>query len=151
MKPLHIFIAVFGFAATFPANASTLVLDITPEYVRAHPNEVSVKVSKDHHGLLAFTAVFTFDEPKFIATQLTVQSGDRVLAETYTTALTRESRNTYTIVLAPECLAKSGFTLSTSGAADSDGKVVRKVGGIDYRLRLPEFVSPELLNAPSKE
>ena len=68
MKPLLLFIVTIAFAATLPVNASTLVLDITPDYVRAHSNEVSVKVAKDKSGLLAFTVVFTFDEPKFVVT-----------------------------------------------------------------------------------
>lgn len=151
MKPFLIFIATIAFDATLPANASTLVLDITPDYVLAHSNEVSVKVAKNKNGLLSFTAVFTFDEPKFVATQLTVQSGDRVLAETFNCAFTRELHNTFTFSLATECVAKSAFTLITSGATESNGKVVRKFGGVDYRLRLPDFISPELLNAQSTE
>ncbi|MEQ1851869.1 MAG: hypothetical protein ABMA01_09795 [Chthoniobacteraceae bacterium] len=144
------FVAALVFAASPAAFALTVEEDVTPEYVRSHAKEFSVKVAKDKNGLIAFTVVFTVPEPRYVVAHLLVRSGDRVLAESVTPAFTKNSENTFHFSVPPECLSTSEFTLGASGFAISGGGAVPMPGTIVHRFRLPDFVPAELLKASNK-
>ena len=147
MKSLLILVAAFVWIASPAAVALTVEEDITPEYVRSHAREFSVKVAKDKNGLIAFTIVFTVPEPRYVVAHLVVRSGDRVLAESVTPAFTKNPENTFHFSVPPECLATSVFTLGAGGFAISGGGAVPLPGNIVHRFRLPDFVPAELLKA----
>lgn len=151
MNSLLPFVAALVFAASPAVIALTVEEDITPEYVRSHPKEFSVKVAKGENGLIAFTVVFTLPEPRCVIAHLVVRSGDRVLAESITPAFTKNSENTFHFSVPPECLATSEFTLGASGFAISGGEAVPLPGTIVHRFRLPDFVPAELLKASAVE
>ena len=151
MKSLLRFATALVFAASPAAFALTVEEDITPEYVRSHAREFSVKVAKDKNGLIAFTVVFTVPEPRYVVAHFVVRSGDRVLAESVTPACTKDSENTFHFSVPPECLAKSEFTLSAGGFAISGGEAVPLPGTIVHRFRLPDFVPAELIKSSAVE
>jgi hypothetical protein len=151
MKSLLFLVAALVFAASPAAIALTSQQDITPEYVGSHTDEFSVKVAKDKNGLIAFTILFTLREPRYVVAHLVVRSGDRVLAQSDTPAFTKNSENAFYFSVPPECLASSEFTLGASFFGDSGGVAVPVPGTIDYRFRLPDFVSPELLKASNTQ
>src|SRR5258708_1700588 len=107
MKSLLFLAASLVFAASPAAIALTTEQDITPEYVRSHAKEFSVRVAKDKNGLIAFTVVFTLPEPRYVVAHLAVRSGDRVLAQSDTPAFTRNSENTFHFSVPLEYLATS--------------------------------------------
>jgi len=133
------------------ALALTIEQKVTPEYVRSHRNEFSVKVSKDKNGLLAFTVVFTLKEPRYVVAHLAVRDADRTLAESHTPAFTKNPKNTFHFSIAPEYVATSEFRLGASGFAESGGQAVPLPGTIDYQIRLVEFVPAELLKSPTRK
>ena len=149
MKLLPFFIATLALAASPAAIALTVERDITPEYVRSHADELSVKVAKDKNGLIAFTVVFTLPQPRYVIAHLVVRSGDRMLAKSDTPAFTKRAQNTFYFSVLPECLATSEFTLGVSHFGDADGVAAELIpGSTNYRFRLPDFVSAELSKAP---
>ena len=151
MKSLFILVAALVFAASPAAITLTVEEDVTPEYVRAHAREFSVKVAKDKNGLIAFTVVFTLPEPRYVIAHLVVRSGDRVLAESVTPAFTKNSENTFHFSVPLEFLATSEFTLGASGFAISGGAAFPLPGTIVHRFRLPNFVPAELLKASNNK
>jgi len=151
MKTVLFLVAVLGFVASRTAVALTTEQHITPDYVRSHATEFSVVVTKEKNGLLAFTVTCTFAEPRYVVADLAVRSGDRLLAESHTPAFTKNSKNTFYFSIMPECLATSAFTLGVSTFVDSGSEAVPVPGTIDYRLRLPDFVSPELIKSPDNK
>jgi hypothetical protein len=133
------------------ALALTVEYKVTPEYVRAHRDEFSVKVVKDKNGLLSFTVVLKLKEPRYVVAHLEVRDGERILAESHTPAFTRNPESTFYFSIAPPYVAASEFTLSVSGFAMSAGQAVPIPGSIRYRLRLAEFVPPKLLKSLDRE
>src|SRR5438094_433870 len=73
MKSLLFLIAALVFTASPAAIALTVEQDVTPEYVRSHTNEFSVKAAKDKNGLIAFTVVFTLSEPRYVVAHLVLR------------------------------------------------------------------------------
>jgi len=151
MKTIVFLVAFLGFVASRTAVALTTEQDITPDYVRSHAREFSVAVTKEKNGLLAFTVTCTLAEPRYVVAHLSVRSGDRLLAESDTPAFTKNSKNTFHFSMTPECLATSAFTLGVSTFVDSGREAVPVPGTIDYRFRLPDFVSPELIKLPDNK
>lgn len=153
MRTLLFLVTALVFAASPAAIALSSEQHITPEYVRSHSNEFSVKVAKEKNGLIAFTVVVTLREPRFVVAHLVVRRGDRVLAQSETPAFTKNAENTFSFSLPPQCLDSSEFTLGTSSFSDSGGVAVPvpasapAPGTIGYRFRLRDFVAPERLKA----
>lgn len=133
------------------ALALTIEHKVTPEYVRSHRNEFSVRVIKDKNGLICFTVVLTLKEPRYVVAHLVVRDANRVLAESHTPAFTRNPENTFHFSIAPEYVAASEFTLGVSGFAESGGQAVPLPGTVRYRIRLVEFVPAELRKSPTRK
>lgn len=146
-------LAVSALSLVVPASALALTVEqkVTPEYVRSHANEFSLKVAKDKNGLLAFTVVFTLKEPRYVVAHLAVRDANRILAESHTPAFTKNAENTFHFSIAPEYASTSEFTLGASGFANSGGQAVPEPGTILYQFRLIEFVPAELLKAPTRK
>ncbi len=143
-----------GFLAVALATtclALTTDREVTLAYVREHPKEFSVKVAKDTNGLISFTVVITLPVPRYVVAHLLVRSGERVLARSDTPAFTKNSENTFHFSMPPECLPTSEFNLGVAGFAISVGYAVPMPGTIEYRFRLLDFVSPELLKTSNNK
>jgi len=139
MKSQAVLVASLVFIGAPAAMALTTRQDVTPGYVRSHAKEFSVEVAKDKNGLIAFTVVFTVNEPRYVIAHLTVRSSGRILAESSTPAFTKNAGNPFHFSVPPEHVATSDFTLAVSSS---------RAGTIEYGFQLADFVSPELLKAP---
>ena len=131
--------------------ALTINVPVSAAYVREHPQEWSVKVSKKENGLIQFTIVRFLSEPKYLVARLAVHRAGKVIAESDSPAVGRKQDNTFYVALALEDLAESKFDLSESGLAVAGDQVIPSVGSIIHQFRLLEFVPENLLKpAPKK-
>ena len=138
-----------GLSTTAPAL--TVEAQVTPDYVRAHSQEWSVKVSKKENGLIQFTLVRTLAEPRWLVAHLVVQHAGKIIAESDTPTVGHKHDNTFYFAILPEDLAESKFDLSESGFSISGGQVIPIVGSIIHQFRLLEFVPVDLRQrAPTK-
>jgi hypothetical protein len=119
------------------ALALTEVADVTPEHLG---QDLSVEVHRDAEGLLAFTVALTLKEPQRGMAHLAVRDSKRSLATTDIPFLTGAEGNTFHFAIAPDLAATSELTLDLWSA-----EPVPPPGGMQYRMRLMEFVPAELL------
>ena len=61
MKALLLTAAALFLTGSSAALALTIEEEVTPEYVRTHAKEISVKVAEGKDGLLAFAVVLTLE------------------------------------------------------------------------------------------
>jgi hypothetical protein len=130
------------------ASALTIQLQVTPAYVREHPNEWSVKAAKQESGLIQFTVVRTLSEPRYLVTHLAVQHGGRLIATSDTPLFGKKSDNTFHFSISTEDLAESSFALSEHGLGSTVNGVkadIPVVGGIVYQFRLLDFIPEDVL------
>jgi hypothetical protein len=124
-------------SAAGPGSALTQILEVTPQYLREHAKELSVKVYRREDGLLAFTIGRTVPERRYFVARLLVKRGGKTLAETSIPAYGQKDANSFHFALAPEILAESEFQLDEAHPA-------RPRGWIGYQFRLREHVPEEL-------
>ena len=143
LKPFFLgcFVAA-GLSTTAPAL--TIETLVTADYVREHPQEWSVKVSKKENGLIQFTVVRTLSEPRYLVAHLVVRHAGKVVAESDTPAVGSKHDNTFYFAISPEDLAESKFDLSESGFTISGDQVIPIVGSIIHQFKLLEFVPENL-------
>ncbi len=149
MKALLLTAAALFLTGSSAALALTIEEEVTPEYVRTHAKEISVKVAEGKDGLLAFAVVLTLEEPRYVVAHLTVRDGDKTVATSDTPAFTRNARNTFYFSVVREFVAASEYSLGVSGFAAAGDEAVPIVGTRIYRLRLGQFVPADLLRAPN--
>ena len=140
-------------AAILPTAAFALTIDVpvSAAYVREHPKEWSVKVSKKENGLIQFTIVRFLSEPKYLVAHLAVHRAGKVIAESDSPAVGQKGDNTFYVALAPEDLVESKFEISESSVSILGDQVIPSVGSIIHQFRLLEFVPENLLKpAPKK-
>lgn len=129
----------------------TIELPLTTDYVREHPNEWTVKVSKQANNQIQFTITRKLSEPKYLVAHFAVSHHGKVIATSDSTAFGRKRDNTFYFSLAPEDLAESKFELSESYFTESGGEAIPMVGSIIHQFRLLDFVPAALLKpAPQK-
>ncbi len=135
-------IVAAGLSTTAPAL--TVEAQVTADYVRAHPQEWTVKVSNKQNGLIQFTLVRTLAEPRYLVAHLIVQHAGKILAESDTPTVGHKQDNTFYFAILPEDLGESKFELSESGFSISGDQVIPVVGSIIHQFRLLEFVPENL-------
>jgi hypothetical protein len=127
---------------------------VTPNYVRKHPNRWSVKVAKKENGLIEFMIVRTLPQPSpmWQGTHLVVHHAGKVIAESNSLVFGHKQDYFFQFALSPEDLAKSRFEFvegySTWSADDAmgypnlrDRRVFPILRGPDlYQFRLLDFV-----------
>lgn len=135
MKLSPLLLAGCLFTAAFPVTGSALTVaqPVTPAYVREHPKEFSVKVSKGKDGLLAFTLVRTLVEPRYLVAHLAVHHGRKLLATSDTPSFARKHDNTFYFSVSAADVGESTFDLSESGFTESGDNPVPMPGGIIYQ------------------
>jgi predicted short-subunit dehydrogenase-like oxidoreductase (DUF2520 family) len=145
MKAFPALLTALLLSLSATAHALTSEQTVTPDYVRSHPDRVSVQSEKNKDGLIAFTVKFRLKQPQYVVAHLSVQNGDQLLARSDTPAFTKNVENTFYFALSEECLASSEFTLGVSHFVASGDEAVPIPGTIEYRFRLADFVSADLL------
>ncbi len=133
-------------AATITTSfALTINVPVTSEYLRDHPQEFNVKVSKGKGGLIDFKMVKTVSEPKYLVAHLLVHHQGRVMAESHSLCFTKNRESTSYFSLLPEDAAESTFELGESSFTESQGQAIPVVGTTNYQFQLKDFVPKDLL------
>jgi len=126
------------FWAAGPGSALTSIVAVTPDYLRQHTNELSLKVSRRPDGLLAFTIARTVPERRYFRAALVVRREGKTLTETDFRSLGQKDANSFSFALSPETLPESEFRLEETSPA-------RPRGWIGYEFRLRDHVPEELM------
>lgn len=94
MKRTLIFLVGCFIAVAAPTTGLTLTMDlpVTPDYVREHSKEWSVKVTKGKEGLIQFTIVRTVAKPKYLVAHLAIEQEGKTIAETSTPPVYQKPR-----------------------------------------------------------
>ena len=129
------------------ALALTVIGKVTPDYVREHPKEWSVEVSKARDGLIHFTIKHDVAAPMYHVAHLEVHHRGRLIATSDTPCFGRKQGNTFHFALAPETVAESKFRLSDGGLAGSGEEAVPVPGTIIHQFQLLDFVPEKMLKS----
>ncbi|HLX64866.1 MAG TPA: hypothetical protein VKX17_26575 [Planctomycetota bacterium] len=123
----------------FACRALTVTQEVTAAYIREHPKEFSVQVTKSKEGLLQFKITHDVSEPKYHVAHLSVVHQGKLIAESSTPSYGQKHGNTFYFSLAPEDIADSKFELSDSILGKAGDEMVPLPGTIDYQFRLADF------------
>ena len=144
-------IAALAVMLSVPCHALTADQPVPAAYVRDHPEEWSVKVSKKENGLIQFTIVRFLKEPKYLVAHFVVNHSAQVIAESDSPAFGRKGENTFYFCLTPDDLAESKFDLSESFMKGSGDRAIPIPGTVIHQFRLLDFVSEVILKSvPNK-
>jgi hypothetical protein len=144
MKPTALILACTVAATLITAAfALTIEREITPDYVREHPNQFSVRAAKGNAGLIDFTVTHDVAAPMCHVAHLAIYHGGKLIATSDTPSFGKRHDNRFHFSIAPEDIADSRFSLSDS-ALDRSGEVP-VVGTVVHRFRPSDFVPRELL------
>ena len=128
-------------------RALTVDQPVPSAYVREHPDEWSVKVSKKENGLIQFTIVRFLKEPRYLVAHFVVNHSAKLIAESDSPAFGRKGANTFYCAISPEDLAESKFDLSESVMTGSGDDAVPIPGTIVHQFRLLDFISEKIPNS----
>ena len=137
-------------AAILSTSALALTSEepVTPAYVREHPKEWSVEVTKGKDGLIHFTIKHDVETPQYHVAHLAVYHQGKLMATSDTPLFGKKRGNTFYFSLAAEDIAESKFELSDSALSGSGHDKVPVPGTTVYQFRLLDFV-PERLARPT--
>jgi hypothetical protein len=132
-------------AATLATTAFALTIEreITPDYVRQHPDEFSVSAAKGKDALIDFTVTHNVATPMYHVAHLTIYHGGKLIATSDTPLFGKKRDNKFHFSIAADDIAESKFSLSDS-ALDTSGEVPVP-GTVVHQFRLSDFVPKELL------
>ena len=119
--------------------------EATLAYVRDHPREFSVEVSKGEDGLIEFTIKHDVATPMYHVAHLAVYHQGKLVATSDTPLFGKKQDNTFHFSLSAEDVAGSKFDLSDSAVGGSGEHAVPVPGTIIYQFRLLDFVPKKLL------
>jgi len=119
---------------------------VTPAYVREHPKEWSVEVTKGQDGLIHFAIKHDLEGPKYQVAHLVVYHQGKLIASSDTPAFGKKRGNTFYFSLSAEDLAESKFDLSDGDVAGS-GEEAMPVPGLTiiHQFRPSDFVPEQML------
>ena len=137
-------------AATLATTALALTINqqVTPAYVREHPKEWTVEVTKGDDGLIHFVIKHSVEIPQYHVAHLAVYHQGKLMATSDTPLFGKKRGNTFYFSLATEDIAESKFELSDSALSGSGHDKVPVPGTTVYQFRLLDFV-PERLARPT--
>jgi hypothetical protein len=112
-----------------PGAALVEIVDVTPQYVREHPNDLAVKVEQKDE-MIAFTITRKVSGHRDFSAQLTVKQAGKTLVTTSIPSADRKPGTDFDFALRPELLADSQFRL-----IETDPERPRTHVGYDFRLQ----------------
>lgn len=131
--------------------ALTTEQEVTPVYVRDHPKEFSVEVTKGKNGLINFTIRHHVATPMYHVAHLAIYHRGKLVATSDTPTYGKKQENTFHFFLSPEDINESKFDLSDSALIGSGENAVAVPGTTTHQFRLFDFVPKEMLKAvPNK-
>jgi hypothetical protein len=125
--------------------AITTEHDVTPKYVRSHPDEFSIKVTKGTDGLIEFEIKHDVPRPMYHVANLTIFHNGKLIARSTTPVFGKLRDNTFHFSTAPNHVNESTFELSDGALAGSGEDAVPVPGTRIHRFRLIDFVPKKLL------
>ena len=129
----------------------TMEQGVTPAYVREHPKEFSMSVTKGKGGLIDFTIKHNVARPMYHVAHLAVYHQGKLIATSDTPVFGKTKGNTFYFSISADDIAESKFDLSDSALAGSGDDAVPVPGTTIHQFRLLDFVPEEMLkSAPSK-
>ena len=134
-------------AATLATTALALTINqqVTPAYVREHPKEWTVEVTKGDDGLIHFVIKHSVEIPQYHVAHLAVYHQGKLMATSDTSLFGKKRGNTFSFSLAAEDIAESKFELTDSALSGSHPDRIPGPGGsIIHHFRLLEFVPGRL-------
>lgn len=137
-------------AATLATTALALTINqqVTPAYVREHPKEWTMEVTKGDDGLIHFVIKHSVEIPQYHVAHLAVYHQGKLMATSDTPLFGKKRGNTFYFSLAAEDIAESKFELSDSALSGSGHDKVPVPGTTVCQFRLLDFV-PERLARPT--
>jgi hypothetical protein len=127
-------------AAQFPVSALTFDQQVTPEYLKAHPKDWSLKVEKRDDGMAHFTLRRTLPDRKYVVARLVVKQEGKKVAEVSTPSFGIKGENRFYVALSPAQLAEAEYSLSESFLAGPLTEPAPIPGTVIYTFSLKDFV-----------
>jgi len=130
------------------ALAMTINEQVTPVYVREHPKEWSVEVTKGEDDLIHFTIKHDVETPKYHVAHLAVYHQGKLIATSDTPSFGKKRGNTFYFSLSAEDMAGSKFDLSDGDVAGSRDDAIPVPGlTIVHQFRPSDFVPEQMLKS----
>lgn len=143
---IRLAVSMIAVLVTYTASAFAAVVEqrVTQEFLKEHPKAFSVDVTKQDDGLLRFTIKRYVPKPGYYVANLVVRKGSALVAESHFPSFVREDAATYHLTISSDYVSGSEFALSERSFVHSKAQDVPLPGGIDYKVRLKDFVSAEI-------
>jgi hypothetical protein len=121
---------------------------VTPAYVREHPKEWSVEVTKGKDGLIHFTIKHSVETRTYHIAHLEVYHQSKLIATSSTPSFGVKGWNAFYSSLSPEDIAESKFDLSDGDVQGSGDDALPMLGLTTiHQFRLVDFVPEQLLKS----
>jgi hypothetical protein len=133
-------LVLFLIIAARPGTALTVEQQVTPEYLKAHSREWSLKVEKGDDGMLHFTLVRTLTQAKYFVNRTVVKQDGKKLADVSTPSFGKKGANSFYLALSPSQVAEAEYELSESFLAGPASDPIPIPGTIIYKISLKDFV-----------
>ena len=123
MKPTSLILGC-TVAATLATTAFALTTEreITPDYVREHPDEFSVSATKGNDCLIDFTITHNVAAPMHHVSHLAISYDGKLIATSDTPSFGKRRDNKFHFSIAADAIADAKFSLGDS-ALDSSREV----------------------------
>ncbi len=149
MKATSLLFAIGSVAAICSSTALALTINVpvNAAYVREHPKEWSVEVTKGKDNLIHFTVRHNVETPMYHVAHLAVYHQGRLVTTSDTPSFGKKRGNNFYFSLSAEDIAESTFNLSQSALSGTGDDAVPVVGSTVYELQLLDFVPRQLLES----
>jgi hypothetical protein len=151
MKTSSLVIACLVATLATTVLAMTIEREVTPAYVREHPEEFSVNVVRGKEGLIDFTITHHVSTPMYHVAHLAIRHQGKLIATSDTPLFGRKRDNGFFFSIAPADLSESEFNLSDSAVSGSGETAVPMVGTVIHRFPLLDFVPKEWLKTETEK
>ena len=135
----------FAVILSTPALAQIIQEQVTPAYVRGHPKEWSVEVTKDEDGLIHFTVKHDVGTPKYHIARLAVYHQRKLIATSDTPSIGK--KNICYFSLTAEDMDGSKFDLSDGTLGSGDISLPEVGFTLILHFRLLDFVPEQMLKS----
>jgi hypothetical protein len=126
--------------AAIPVAALTVERQVTPQYLKAHPQEFSLKAEMREDGLVHFTLKRTLPGPKYLVARLILKQDGKKIADVSTPSFGRKDENSFYVALSPAQLAEAEYSLSESSLGGPLTDPVPLPSTTVYKFNLKDFV-----------
>lgn len=131
---------VFALVAANPGAALTVEQQVTPEFLKAHPKELTLKVEKRDDGMLHFALRRTLTQAKYLVSRTVLKQDGKKIADVSTPTYGKKGENSFYVAVSTSQLAEAEYELSESFLAGPANDPVPLPGTVIYKFTLKDFV-----------